>query len=82
MARKERELDYAELKEEYKRLESENQLLRAVTYYEEKRKLAEQVNELKIENDKLKKIDWHQKRKIRELTLLLLAKVKKIKEKK
>lgn len=76
-----RELDYAELKEEYKRLENENQLLRAVTYLEEKRELQRRVNELTEENSKLKKIEYHQKRKIRELTLLLLAKVKKIKEK-
>lgn len=75
-----RELDYAELKEEYKKLENENRLLRKVSYAEEKKQLAEQVKELKIENEKLKRNAYNQKRKIRELTILLLAKVRKLKE--
>ena len=79
---KKRELDYAELKEEYNRLTNENQLLRAVTYMEEKIELQNKVNELTEENTKLKRIEFYQKRKIRELTLLLLAKVRKLKEKK
>lgn len=79
---KKRELDYAELKEEYKRLENENQLLRAVADYEEKIRLKRELQELKEENEKLKRIDFYQKRKVRELTVLLLAKINKLKEKK
>lgn len=75
-----RELDYAELKEEYNKLLNENRILRKVSYAEEKKQLSEQVKELKIENEKLKRNAYNQKRKIRELTILLLAKVRKLKE--
>ena len=79
---KQRELDYAELKEAYNALQNENTILRRVSYYKEKQELQYQVEQLKTENEKLKRIDWHQKRKIRELTLLLLAKIDKMKVKK
>lgn len=79
---KKRELDYAELKEEYNRLVNENQLLRTITYLEKSKELQTKVNELTEENTKLKRIEFYQKRKIRELTLLLLAKIRKLKEKK
>lgn len=79
--KKQRELDYAELKEVNNALQNENMILRKVSYYKDKLELQDQVSQLKTENEKLKRIDWHQKRKIRELTLLLLAKIDKMKVK-
>lgn len=68
--KRKRELDYAELKEEYKKLLMESELLRAID--DRKKNI-----ELLTENRELKKIVKYQRKKIQDLSLLLLAKMEK-----
>ena len=68
--KRKRELDYAELKEEYKKLLMESELLRALDYRKKN-------NELLTENKELKKLVKYQRKKIQDLSLLLLAKMEK-----
>lgn len=68
--KRKRELDYAELKEEYKKLLMESELLRAL---EDRKKNIE----LLTENKELKKLVKYQRKKIQDLSLLLLAKMEK-----
>ena len=65
------ELDYAELKEEYKKLLMESELLRVIDY---RKKNIELMNE----NKELKKLLKYQRKKIQDLSLLLLAKMEKV----
>lgn len=66
--KRKRELDYAELKEEYKKLLIESELLRAL---DDRKKNVE----LMSENKELKKLVKYQRKKIQDLSLLLLAKM-------
>lgn len=68
--KRKRELDYAELKEEYKKLLMESELLRAI---DDRKKNIELLNE----NRELKKLVKFQRKKIQDLSLLLLAKMEK-----
>lgn len=68
--KRKRELDYAELKEEYKKLLMESELLRAID--DRKKNI-----ELLTENRELKKLVKYQRKKIQDLSLLLLAKMEK-----
>ena len=68
--KRKRELDYAELKEEYKKLLMESELLRAI---DDRKKNIELVTE----NRELKKLVKYQRKKIQDLSLLLLAKMEK-----
>lgn len=68
--KRKRELDYAELKEEYKKLLIESELLRAID--DRKKNI-----ELLTENRELKKLVKYQRKKIQDLSLLLLAKMEK-----
>lgn len=68
--KRKRELDYAELKEEYKKLLMESELLRAID--DRKKNI-----ELMTENKELKKLVKYQRKKIQDLSLLLLAKMEK-----
>lgn len=68
--KRKRELDYAELKEEYKKLLMESELLRAID--DRKKNI-----ELLTENKELKKLVKYQRKKIQDLSLLLLAKMEK-----
>ena len=68
--KRKRELDYAELKEEYKKLLMESELLRAI---DDRKKNIELITE----NRELKKLVKYQRKKIQDLSLLLLAKMEK-----